>query len=570
MLQILAIKDFALIEKVQVEWKAGLNVLTGETGAGKSILMDALNGVLGGKLSPSIIRNGAEKAFLEATFTASAQVIAWLKKQELIDEAIENEEAFQEVIIAREITKSGSKVRINGTLVNHNLLSELRALLITVHAQHEARTLMSGQSQLELVDSLGTAQHKKLLERAQTLYSRKRHLQETLNALNISEEERLRKLDFGKFQLQELEAASLGSPTEDDELQHEISVLANALELKNLAGMAQEHLTGGSQSDGASAVDLVQRALSELDKALKYDESLQDLQDLLQEALANLEDASTKIRRYGDGLDTDPETLQDLENRLAQLALIKRKYGPSLAEAKKQEELLQREIEDLENSLVNSEKLQIEVTQLTEELNSIAGELHKNRQTLATNLIKEIEAELGELGMEKCRFEIAFARLPEAYANGYDRLEFLISPNPGQPAMPLGKIASGGELSRIMLALKTIFAGADRVSTVVFDEIDTGLSGRVLNAVASKLLRLSRSHQILCITHQPIVASIADNYLEVKKEHGQDITRVSVTQLDDEMRLKSLAAMASGNAQEEASLSFARALIEQASQARAL
>jgi DNA repair protein RecN (Recombination protein N) len=565
MLKSIQIRDFALIEKTQVEWTRGLNVLTGETGAGKSILMDALNAVLGGKVPSSIIRPGADKASLEAVFIASSQVNAWLKKEELLDEQADDQ---CELVVAREIGKSGSKIRINGTLVNHNLLAELRTMLITVHAQHEARTLMSPQSQLELLDGLGADTHIKLLEKVRTQYARRKQLQEELDSLTMSEDERLRKLDFSKFQLNELEQAELSDPTEDEELQRQVSVLSNAIELQTQAVAAQDVLTGSDADSSTCAVDLVQKALSEVEKALRYDTSLATIHETLGSGLASLEEASTALRRYADKLDTDPETLVDLENRAALIATVKRKYGPTLADAITKQEELTVELEKLENGLKETESLSAEIAEISATLLALAGDLSTSRAKLATTLSTQVEKELFDLGMEKCRFEIALTRLSDAGPNGIDKIEFLIAPNPGQPAMPLGKIASGGELSRIMLAIKTIFAAADQVSTVIFDEIDTGLSGRVLNSVRDKLSRLSRVQQILCITHQPIVASVADNYLEVKKEHVGDHTLVSVNVLDDESRLRSLAAMASGNANEEASLSFARSLLEQAGAVR--
>lgn len=563
MLKSIQIRDFALIEKTTVEWTGGLNVLTGETGAGKSILMDALSAVLGGKVSASIIRPGADKASLEATFAVSSQVIAWLKREDLLDEDAQEPE---EITVAREIGKSGSKIRINGTLVNHNLLSELRAMLITVHAQHEARTLMSGQSQLELLDGLGDEKHSRTLEKVRTLYARKKQLQDELDSLTMSEEDRLRKLDFARFQLTELEQAGLEESDEDEQIVKQINILANAIELKSHSLTAQEALTGGD-GEAVSASDLIQKAMLEVEKAQRFDPSLTPLQESLNAALAGLEEAARELRRYGDKLDTDPESLSELQVRSNLLSTIKRKYGP-LTDAIAKQQALESEVEKLENSLQESEGLKVDLEAVALELQDKAQSLSASRRELAASLSSKVKAELADLGMEKCRFEITFQTLDEAGPNGLDRLEFMIAPNPGQPAMPLGKIASGGELSRIMLAIKTIFAAADQVATVIFDEIDTGLSGRVLNAVRDKLSRLSRSQQILCITHQPIVAAIADNYLEVKKEHQADSTVVSVSNLDNEMRLKSLAAMASGNADGEA-LNFAQSLIDQATAVRA-
>lgn len=563
MLKSIHIRDFALIENTLVEWTSGLNVLTGETGAGKSILMDALSAVLGGKVAPSIIRPGKEKAAIEACFLAGPHVLAYLKQEELLAD-----DESEELVVAREISKSGSKVRVNGTLVNSAIVSELRGMLMTVHAQHEARTLMTPQSQLELLDGLGGEAHHKIVDKVRTLYLRHKDLSAELNGLTMSEEDRLKSLDFANFQLKELTEAELLSDTEDEELEREISVLVNAIDLKSQALTAQELLTGSDITDGLSALDMVQKALLEVEKSLRFDQSLESLVESLRSGLANIEEASLGLRRYGDSLDTDPGTLNELEARAALLSSIKRKYGPSLADARHKELELAELVEKLENSSLETEKIKDELARLEKDLLSQCASLSEKRKKLAQNLSRQVEGHLKDLGMDKCRFEIAFQELASSGPSGTDRLEFLISPNPGQPPMPLSKIASGGELSRIMLAIKTIFASADHVSTVIFDEIDTGLSGRVLNAVRDKLSVLSKSHQILCITHQPIVAAVADNYLEVKKEHKKDETVVTVSRLDDEMRLRSLASMASGNASEE-SLTFARSLLEQAKQARA-
>ncbi|MBS1991392.1 MAG: DNA repair protein RecN [Cyanobacteria bacterium SZAS LIN-2] len=564
MLKSITIRDFALIEKAHVDWTAGLNVLTGETGAGKSILMDALNAVLGGKVAPAIIRPGADKASIEATFALNPRVTSWLSREELL------EEGEGEIVIAREISKSGSKTRVNGTLISQNLLGELRALLITVHAQHEARTLMSSQSQLTMLDALGGEAHSRLCDSVKNLYLRKKELADQIAALSISEEERLRKLDFAHFQLKDLIEANLQDAGEDEELANQISVLDNALDLKSQAVAAQEMLAGGDSHESLCAIDLVQKALSEVEKAMRVDHNLAPVHECLLTGLAGIEEASTDLRRYAASLDTDPETLVELENRAAQLATIKRKYGPTLAQAMDKQVALTAEVDTLENALVESEKLVKELDQLSAQLSEKSLDLSTRRKKLAKNLSAQVEKELVDLGMEKCRFEISFVALEEAGPTGLDKIDFLIAPNPGQPPMPLGKIASGGELSRIMLAIKSIFASADEVATVIFDEIDTGLSGRVLNAVRDKLAVLSRSYQILCITHQPIVASVADNYLEVSKEHKKDSTVVSVKSLDNEMRLRSLAAMASGNADGAASLSFAQALMDQAGSVKAL
>jgi DNA repair protein RecN (Recombination protein N) len=560
MLETINIKDFALIDHLQVEWTPGLNVLTGETGAGKSILIDALNTVLGGKAGPGAIRVGAEKAYIEATFKVSATVASWLKHNELIDEDP------NVTTVAREITKSGSRVRINGTLVNHSIVQELGELLLTIHAQHEARTMMSPQYQLDLLDSLGDANHKKVLEKVRLLQANRRELLATQKELNGSEEDRLRKLDFSRFQLQELEEAELIDENEDADLDHQQNVLAHVAQLDTLVNGAYEALNGSDKDESVCTVDLLQKSLADIEKASRFDETLVETCTLLQSSLASMEEAASKLRRYASALDTDPETLTSVETRLGVLVAIKRKYGPSLKEALERRELLRIEIDKLENSQSRIDQIDAELAELETKLQTVADELTQKRLKLAKNLSQSVLAELVDLGMERCKFEIAVTKLSETGPSGQDRVEFVIAPNPGQPLLPLSKIASGGELSRVMLAIKTIFAHADQVSTVIFDEIDTGLSGRVLQSMRDKLARLAKSHQILCITHQPIIASVADNHIEVAKSQSDETTHISARLLNADQRLQALAAMASGQGDEEVSLNFARSLVQQANQ----
>ncbi|MBX9572388.1 MAG: DNA repair protein RecN [Candidatus Obscuribacterales bacterium] len=571
MLVELEIKDFALIEHVRVPFSWGFNVLTGETGAGKSIVMDALNAVLGGKVGPSIIRPQCDRATIEATFKCSPEISGWLKQEELCEE---DSETF---IVSREISKSGSKLRINGALVNVGLVQELRQKLITIHAQHESRTLLSAQSQMEMLDALGDADHKKLFAKLKTLYAQRKELENDLAERRMSESERERRLDFARFQLQELEEAQLSEPEEDELVASQRKVLANVADLETLLANAQVFMRGHDLDGQLGALELLQKAIAEIAKAAELDDSLVPFVQALEDSVDRIEDESRSLRKYCQGLDADPETLAHLDERAAQLATVKRKYGPTLSDAIARRDQLQEEIAELENSLTLMTELEEELAKVGTELLLTAESLSAKRNKLAAILDKKIQDELVDLGMTNCRFEISLStpsRDDEGYSvedvgpQGLDRAEFLISPNPGQALAPVAKIASGGELSRVMLAVKTIFAGADRVPSVIFDEIDTGLSGRVLQTMRDKLARLARSQQIICITHQPIIASIADNHVFVVKEQGKSSTRTQVELLNDEGRLKALAGMAGGQENQEAALSFARALFDESARVK--
>jgi DNA repair protein RecN (Recombination protein N) len=566
MLVELEIKDFALVEHVCVPFTPGLNVLTGETGAGKSILMDALNAVLGGKVGSSVIRPQTERATVEATFNTSPDLLAFLKEHELADQ---EDDTFN---LSREISRNGSKMRINGSLVNLGLVQDLRQRLVTIHAQHESRTLLSPQSQLEMLDALGDAEHKKLLAKLKTVYARRRQLESELDEIQALESERERRLDFARFQHAELADAQLDDPEEYELTLSRRKVLANVSELESMLSQAQVYLRGEDGDGRPGVLELIQSALCEVAKASQLDERLAPVEAALNESLDRLEDECRTIRKYCESLDSDPETLAHLDERLAALSAIKRKYGPQLSDAIARREDLCLEIDRLGNARQAILELGGELDTVNAELFELAQNLSKKRTKLAQSLSRKIQTELAELGMSNCRFEIVLSRaaaqdtqelLATIGPGGLDRVEFLICPNPGQPLLPVARIASGGELSRVMLAVKTIFAAAEKEATVIFDEIDTGLSGRVLQTMRDKLARLARSQQILCVTHQPIIASVADNHVLVLKEQGKTSTRTQVSILDEDARLKALAGMASGQENQEVALSFARSLFEE-------
>jgi DNA repair protein RecN (Recombination protein N) len=564
MLQNLRIKNFALIEDLEMNCSSGLNVLTGETGAGKSILIDALNILLGEKAGPGFIRTGTEKAIIEGIFATKPSVITWLSEKEFLDGG--------ELTITREISKTGSRFRINSILANQASINELKQLLIHVHAQHDARTLLSSQSQLDILDGLAEPDHKHILSQIESLYIQKVSLKKELEQIQMSEEERVKKLDFTKFQLDELQEANINQIDEDEQLEKKQMMLTNIAQLDLAANTAYYALAGGAPEAESSetglntgAIDNLQMALSNLEKANKFDNDLEPICDTLNNALSLLEDAQSKLRYYKDSLDTDPQALQEIESRIAQLTTIKRKYGPTLAEAFDKLNTLQKELDQLENVATASDKIENKLQSINKELDNLATTVNKNRLSLAKKLATQMKTELSDLGMENCKFEVAFEKLADINASGFDRIEFMIAPNPGQPLLPLAKIASGGELSRIMLALKSIVTGLNDPPTVIFDEIDTGLSGRIVQAVRDKLAKLAQLRQILCITHQPIIAAAANNHLFIEKQQTKENTNVTIKILAGQDRVKVLAAMAGGDGNETVALNFAQALINQQS-----
>lgn len=559
MLKSISINNLAIIKSIHIDWTDGLNILTGETGAGKSILFDALSIATGGKANTSYIRTGTNKAVIEAIFSTTPSLKTWLEERELLDSE------QPDLVISREITKSSSRARINGTLVNHSLLKELRALIITFHAQHEIRTLMNNNTQLYLVDGIAPKEHSKAISNYRDCFSKLKALREKLSSLEISQEERARRLDFAKFQLNELANAKLEAANEDEELEEQHKKLANIQEIEQSLESILEKLSGDSNySESNSAIDHLQNAVSLVNSVSKYDSSLDSAKELLESSLANAEEAFSMLRRYTDSVSSDPESLALLEERLNTLASIKRKYGPGLKEAIEKRDNLETVVDELESSDSKTSQLAKDIQELEKQAKAKAKKISKERQSIAKSLEKSILLELKDLGMARADFKIEFSILEELVSDGLDKIEFKISTNPGTPLMPLSKIASGGELSRIMLALKTIFARTDEVQTVVFDEIDTGMSGSTLHAIREKLARLAKSHQILSITHNPIVASVADNHVQIQKEQSQKETSISVSTLDETEKLNSIAKMASGDADKEESLNFARSLVDAA------
>ncbi len=563
MLKSIHVRDFALIDNISLGWEAGLNVLTGETGAGKSIVFDAINIVLGAKCASTNIRHGCSKATIEAVFEPSSMVWAWLKQNELLD-AEENE---KEIVVAREITTGGSRSRINGTVVNIATVQELRNLLLTFHVQHEIRTLFAGNTKLSMLDAIGDKKHQQNVEKYCTLFSQYQSVKREADELEMDEEERLRRLDFARFQLSELIQSDIREENEWDELEKEKHRLANLANIQkavfNSSAMLFDSIDVNAGGQEKAACDLIQEALSELERVTRFDSTIEECTQILHSVLASLSEAGLFLRQCKENLDADPCRLNEIEDRLHLLSTIKKKYGPTLNDAVNRREILSFEVEKLENNQGQIDSLKEQTEALFSQCSQLACKLSETRKILAKELSKQVSLELKELGMEKSRFCMQVDAQEELGANGLDKADFHFSANPGQPLALLSKVASGGELSRVILSLKVVFARYDQVTTIVFDEIDAGTSGAVLQRIREKLCQLAGSHQILCITHQPLIASVADNHVMVHKEQDEHSTKVYFQVLNGQEKLKALATMASGS-EKDSALAFARSLMAEA------
>ncbi|PLZ66613.1 DNA repair protein RecN [Fischerella thermalis] len=577
MLSLLRIENFALIDQLELEFGPGLNVLTGETGAGKSIILDAIDAVLGGKVSSRVIRTGTNRAMVEATFTSNSALAAWLTEQEI--DLIEDNSIF----ISREITATSGKVRsrsrVNGVLVNQQFMSELRDRLVEITAQ--GQTVLVGQS-AQIRDWLDAYGGDSVLQQRQEVahaFNAYQQAQQALEKRRTSERERLQQLDLLTYQVKELGEVNLGEPDELEQLQQERQRLNHVVELQQMSYKVYQALY---QNDGEAptATDLLADSETVLSDMVEYDSQMQTLLDMVRDAQATVVEVARQINAYGESLEADPQRLEEVEERIRELKQICRKYGPTLAEAIAYYQRIQAELAELNDSEQSIESLEIQQAECLAKLTQACQKLTQLRRTAAAKLEAKLIRELKPLAMEKVQFQVEIALVPPTIV-GADKITFMFSPNPGEPLQPLSEIASGGEMSRFLLALKACFSQAETTGTMVFDEIDVGVSGRVAQAIAEKLHQLSQFHQVLCVTHQPLVAAMADRHFRVdkqvinqikgKKEHNgssEERTVVRITTLDNlTKRREELAQLAGGKSAQEA-IAFAESLLTQAANHR--
>ncbi|PZU96544.1 MAG: DNA repair protein RecN [Pseudanabaena sp.] len=553
MLLSLKIENFALIDRLELELYAGLNILTGETGAGKSIVLDALDAALGGKVSARMVRTGAERANIEATFLTNPAIAQWLETQEI--EALDADT----LICSREITPRSNRTRVNGVVVNKQQIQELRDRLVEITAQGQTILLSQAAQQREWLDNFGDQAVKQSLtlqrQKVAKLFETKERSRKALFDRQQNERNRLQHLDMLRYQLKELESANLQDPDELDMLEGDRNRLAHSVELQKQGYAVYEALY--QNDSGNACADLLGEAESILSEMVSLDRESEAILELVSSALAQVQEAGRQINNYVNRLESDPEQLEIIEQRINQIKQICRKYG-TLPEAIAYTEKLQQELAELTDQSLSIEDLEQKAEADLQALLKACKKLTELRRQSATALEQaQIEA-LKMLAMEKVRFQVGIYT-SEPNALGSDRIVFEFSPNLGEPLQPLAETASGGEMSRFLLALKTCFVHQKvtpnqpnvsfshaNVGTMVFDEIDAGVSGRVAQAIATQLWQLSRSSQILCVTHQPLIAAIADRHFHVSKEVIGDRTQVQIRLLETEERKQELAQIASG------------------------
>ena len=545
MLTKIFIKNYILINELELDLSKGLNIITGETGAGKSILINAIDIAFGAKAGKEVIKTGAEKAIIEITIQNNKQDIS-----ELFDEhGIDN--CGSEIIISKEITQTGSRTRINGCLVNQDFIKTFREMFLDIHSQHQTYSFLQPKFHINLLDSYIK---NPLLQEYKTEFENYKLLLKELEILKNASEKTEEQIDFLKFQVNEIEVASLNSTNEDEVLNNELSVLENVEKLKELTGSSYWSLSG----DDISIMDALFQIKSNISKASNMDNSILEIESELISTIENLKNISATLREYSNSLENDTERINIIQERLFLLEKLKRKYGGSLEKVIETGENLRKELDNIEFSTKNIEELEKRILDTKNVLLKKAEKISLDRKKQALELSKKIIEKLEKLELPKVRFEIDFTPI-ELSINGIDKVEFLISTNVSEDLKPLAKVASGGEVSRVMLAIKTIFAESDNIGTVVFDEIDTGISGKTSQSVADEVKNLAEFMQIIMITHQAIIASKSDKHFYVKKTQD-NTTSVEILVLENEAKLKAIAELASGEVTEQ-SLEFAKMLI---------
>ena len=549
MIKQLRLKDYILIDELEANFHSGLNVITGETGAGKSILISAVDLAFSSRVSKDVIKNGCDKAVIELVIENTKHNLKPLFEENGIDDF------GNEIILTKEITQSGVRTRLNGTLINQDFLKQIKALFLDIHSQHQTYVFMQPKHHITLLDNYAKDVYGKTLEEYRELYKKYLDTKNLLEQAKNSADNTESQIEFLKFQVNEIEEAEIKSANEDEELNQELEVLANAEKLKELTGQAYWAING----DDGSIIEALGKIKQSISKAAGMDSKLEDLESRLIDITENLHDAGSELRDYSQNLDNDTERLNEIQERLYLLDKLKRKYGSTLEEVLQTHDKLAAELSGIEFSSQNIELLEKEVDKLHGQLADIAAHISENRKNYAKVLSVYIQEKLEKLELPKARFEISVTE-KELGADGCDNVEFLISTNVSEDLRPLAKVASGGEISRVMLAIKSIFAQSDDIDTVIFDEIDTGISGRASQSVADEIKELAKYHQIILITHQPIIASKADKHFYVRKSQA-DETKVEVYVLQGDNKIKALAELAGGEINEQ-SMEFAKSLIE--------
>ena len=553
MLQEISIRNFAIIEEIHLSFENGMTILTGETGAGKSIIIDAMNLLLGGRASSDFVRHGAGKSEIEGLFFFD-------KLPELSNLLLELgfENISNEIILRREIFANGRTVcRVNGQMVNLTTLRQIGEFLVDIHGQHDSQELMNSKSHLRLLDEFGDENFEKIKANYQEKFDHFKKLRQQLTTRQKNEQEFAQRIEILQFQAEEIEATAINLE-EDGQLPLRREKLNN---IKNIAdSLSTSYLALDDEDSDYSSLNNIRTTMSELDNIAVFDAQYQELADKTAESYYILEEVASQIQRIMSDLEFDPVELLQIEDRIMTLNTLRKKYGPELSDVVNYLEKVQLELSELTGSENDSETLEKSVKSAQNELIQTSKLLNEARQAIATELEKDIKRELAELYMEKADFKVQFEPAKFSF-NGNQQIEFFIQTNPGEGFKPLAKTASGGELSRLMLAIKSSFSRRENKTAIVFDEVDTGVSGRVAQAIANKIYKIARSGQVLAISHLPQVVAIADTQFYIEKTSTDDVTTSTVRKLSFDERVKEVAKMLAGDDLTEEALAQSKRLL---------
>ncbi|UQS86647.1 DNA repair protein RecN [Nicoliella spurrieriana] len=560
MLQELNIKNLAIIDHIEVNFEDHMTVLTGETGAGKSIVMDAIGLLAGGRGSKSLIRSGADKLVLQGQFIFPADGLTYRLLDEL---GIDHDDGS--VILQREITQNGRNVcRVNGMLVNTNTLKRIGQTIVDIEGQHDHQELLQPERHLHLLDEFIGKPIKTILESYQHYYRRFKKLKQLVEDKNNNQQQWAQHIDMLQFQVNEINAAEL-QPNEEDELVKERDQLLNHQKISDALKGSFVQING---DETISPLDMIGDAMNSMQSIEQYDDSYQAISEDLQNAYYALQDASNQISRETDLQEFDENRLADIEARLDLIYQLKRKYGDSIEKILNYYQKISKELKQTEADQSDSNDLDEQLLTVETKLQQLGEQMSSLRHQSAVKLEGRIHQQLADLYMEQTRFEVSFT--PNAThhftSNGIEAVAFYIQTNPGEGFHELAKIASGGELSRIMLALKTIFVSAQGVTSIIFDEVDTGVSGRVAQAMAEKISAIAETEQVLCITHLPQVAAIGDHHYFIGKQVINNRTKTTIQKLDHDQQVTELSRMLAGKKVTKLTLEHADEMLKMASE----
>ena len=547
MLNLLHIENIAVIECADITFDAGFNILTGETGAGKSIVIDAISAILGERAYRDMIRTGTNKASVRAVFTDVPE-FPWFA-----DNGVEYD---PETIIQREVYLDGKNVcRVNGTLVTVSILRKLGIQLINIHGQHDSASLFDENNHLQFLDAF--AENQPLMDAYAEKYHAVAKLRREIDRLQMDESEKLRRMETLRYQINEISKANLQAG-EDEALEQRRKVLQNAEKLSDGIHTAVDCLYGGDDTDGAAS--LLAEAERELARLVRYTDAYNELHDKIADLMYQVQDVAEELRDARDDLSYSADELEQIESRLDVIHRLRRKYGATCEDILNYLDQAQKELDEIEFADDHVERLKLKCQKAEKEAWEAAKELRKHRMEAANELSARILTELAQLDMPKVQFSCNFTET-ELTPIGADTVAFYMSANAGEALKPMSKVASGGELARIMLAMKNVLAEQDQVATLIFDEVDTGVSGRAAQKVAEKLRSVAKTKQVLCVTHLPQLAALANTHLLIAKEERQGRTYTSVTPLDLEGRKRELARIIGGTNITETTLKSAEEML---------